>query len=61
MLNKKETTGLKRIEKKMNCELVDCGEHFTFEVTEHDEANAENRKAIYRGKCGRCHRVVKLT
>jgi hypothetical protein len=59
-MNKQQIQKLENIKKKVACPLSDCGQHFTFTINEFVLALAEETKRIYRGKCSKCQRVLKL-
>ena len=48
------------MKKKVGCILTDCGQHFTFTISDNVLALADDRKKIFTGKCLKCHRSVKL-
>jgi hypothetical protein len=49
------------MKKKVGCIHTDCGKHFTFTVNENVLALGNDRKKIYSGKCGKCHKSIKLS
>ncbi len=59
-MNQRELKLQTTIKKKVNCSLTDCGQHFTFTISEQVLALSDQNKRIYVGKCSRCHKDVKL-
>ncbi len=59
-MNQRENKQLATIRKKVNCSLTDCGQFFTFTISEQVLALSDQNKRIYVGKCSRCHKDVKL-
>jgi hypothetical protein len=59
-MNQKELKKQATIKKKVGCSLTDCGQYFTFTISEHVLALSEQNKRIYAGKCSKCHKAVKL-
>ena len=48
------------IKRKVSCDLTDCGEHFTFTIDAAQQAQSEQKKRVYQGRCARCHKTVAL-
>lgn len=59
-MNQQELKQQASIKRKVDCILADCGQYFTFTISEHVLALSEQNKRIYVGKCTRCHKDVKL-
>jgi hypothetical protein len=59
-MNQRELKQQATIKKKVGCSLTDCGQYFTFTISEHLLAQSDQNKRIYDGKCSRCHKNVKL-
>ena len=56
---KKQETMIKRV----GCRLRDCGQYFTFTINEDKRAftkGVEYGKAIWNGKCTKCHKALRL-
>ena len=60
MLNKKEQTFLKKVQKQLKCDLGNCGEHITFEIADSTLKYLDEEKQVYIGRCGKCNSVVKV-
>jgi hypothetical protein len=59
-MNQRELKQQATLKKKVGCILTDCGQFFTFTISEHVLALSEQNKRTYTGKCTRCHKHVKL-
>jgi hypothetical protein len=49
--------------KRVGYRLRDCGQYFTFTINEDKRAftkGVENGKAIWNGKCTKCHKALNL-
>lgn len=60
-MNKKHIADIEKLKLKVGCETENCGQYFTFNVTEHALTVKNDRKKIYVGSCSKCHKVLKLT
>lgn len=59
-MNQRELKQQATIKKKVACILTDCGQYFTFAISEQVLALSDQNKRIYVGKCSRCYKHVKL-
>lgn len=59
-MNQQELKKQATIKKRVGCSLTDCGQYFTFTISEHVLALSDHNKRLYIGKCVRCHNSVKL-
>jgi hypothetical protein len=59
-MNQRELKQQATIRKKVNCSLTDCGQYFTFEISEQSLSQSDQNKRIYVGKCRKCYKDVKL-
>ena len=59
-MNEKQLQKLENMKKKVACPLSGCGEHFVFTINENVLALADETKRIYRGKCSKCQKAIKL-
>jgi len=59
-MSKKETVFLKNVKKQLKCDLGNCGEHITFEITDSDLKYKDEDKQVYIGRCSKCFSVVKV-
>jgi hypothetical protein len=59
-MNQRELKQQATLKKKVGCILTDCGQFFTFTISEQVLALSEQNKRTYTGKCTRCHKHVEL-
>lgn len=59
-MNKNLTKKQEALKKKVGCPLTDCGKYFTFVIEQNVLALADIKKRIYRGRCTKCHKSIKL-
>mgnify|MGYP000524029966 CR=1 FL=1 len=59
-MNQRELKLQATIKKKVGCSLTDCGQYFTFTISEQLLAQSDQKTKIYAGRCSRCRKHVKL-
>jgi hypothetical protein len=56
-----ENKSITALRKKMHCQQENCGQHFTFNVSEKYLKNIPKQKQRYTGTCSKYNMSIKLT